>query len=266
MENAIVVSKTFVLGLKFHCKGCEAKVKRRLQSIQGVHKIEIDSEKGHVTISGTIDPPTLISILGKLSIQAVLLWEQSPPPKEDSISSRSTINGDDNSDHQNMGKIISGSKLFDQFDDSNMVRTFQQLSLGNETHEVTITKTVKVILNEGKMEVVETTNSITTGKNPKVVNNNNNNNSIPPGREEKTVIGTPYLGVENMQGHHCCCQISGHMHHQNQQWPPPPPLGGSAATSAPQMQYEYPPVRPAMVHPPYQSVFSDDNVNGCVII
>ncbi|GAA0165461.1 hypothetical protein LIER_20860 [Lithospermum erythrorhizon] len=291
MEYALAASKTFVLGLKLHCKGCEAKVKRKLLSLQGVHTVSIDSKKGHITITGTIDPPTIISLLEKYRKKAVLLWEQ-PPSQED--GSNNSINGENNSNEERAQIISKDPITIDHFDDLNVAKTIQQLSRGVKDLkeiEVTFSKTVKVVFNDnGKMELLETTNSITTGKDDKMVMNINN--GIPT-REEKTVIGTPYLcsgsccggkgGVQNFQGnHHCCCQFSGNIHNHNHHWLPPgvgytTPLGrsqhwetSSAAPSAPPVhQYDYGTLPPSMgyYYPHHdQSVFSDDNPNGCVVM
>nr|GME09312.1 heavy metal-associated isoprenylated plant protein 33-like [Ipomoea batatas] len=51
---------TCVLKVNIHCDGCKHKVKKILQKIEGVYKIGIDSESGKVTVSGNVDPATLI--------------------------------------------------------------------------------------------------------------------------------------------------------------------------------------------------------------
>nr|GMD80534.1 heavy metal-associated isoprenylated plant protein 33-like [Ipomoea batatas] len=57
--------QTCVLKVNIHCDGCKHKVKKILQKIEGVYKIGIDSESGKVTVSGNVDPATLIKKLTK---------------------------------------------------------------------------------------------------------------------------------------------------------------------------------------------------------
>ncbi|KAL3505861.1 hypothetical protein ACH5RR_031243 [Cinchona calisaya] len=64
--------KTCVLKVNIHCDGCKNKVKKILQKIDGVYKTNIDSELGKVTISGNVDPETLIKKLRKSGKRAEL--------------------------------------------------------------------------------------------------------------------------------------------------------------------------------------------------
>ncbi|XP_075476258.1 heavy metal-associated isoprenylated plant protein 32-like [Primulina tabacum] len=57
--------QTCVLKVNIHCDGCKQKVKKILQKIDGVYTTNIDSEQGKVTVSGNIDPATLIKKLTK---------------------------------------------------------------------------------------------------------------------------------------------------------------------------------------------------------
>ncbi|CAI9771009.1 unnamed protein product [Fraxinus pennsylvanica] len=57
--------QTCVLKVHIHCEGCKHKVKKILQKIDGVYKTTIDSEQGKVTVSGNVDPETLIKKLSK---------------------------------------------------------------------------------------------------------------------------------------------------------------------------------------------------------
>ncbi|KAL0919795.1 hypothetical protein M5K25_011914 [Dendrobium thyrsiflorum] len=58
-------TKTCVLKVNIHCEGCKKKVKKLLQKIDGVYTIAIDTEQGKVTVTGNIDPSTLIKKLRK---------------------------------------------------------------------------------------------------------------------------------------------------------------------------------------------------------
>lgn len=57
--------QTCVLKVNIHCDGCKRKVKKILQKIDGVYTTSIDSEQGKVTVSGNVDPATLIKKLAK---------------------------------------------------------------------------------------------------------------------------------------------------------------------------------------------------------
>ncbi|KAH0461981.1 hypothetical protein IEQ34_009556 [Dendrobium chrysotoxum] len=58
-------TKTCVLKVNIHCEGCKKKVKKLLQKIDGVYTIAIDTEQGKVTVTGNVDPSTLIKKLRK---------------------------------------------------------------------------------------------------------------------------------------------------------------------------------------------------------
>ncbi|XP_042493897.1 heavy metal-associated isoprenylated plant protein 37-like [Macadamia integrifolia] len=55
--------QTCVLKVNIHCDGCKQKVKKHLQKIEGVLKVSIDAEQQKVTVSGSVDPATLIKKL-----------------------------------------------------------------------------------------------------------------------------------------------------------------------------------------------------------
>ncbi|XP_022878801.1 heavy metal-associated isoprenylated plant protein 33-like [Olea europaea var. sylvestris] len=57
--------QTCVLKVNVHCDGCKHKVKKILQKIEGVYTTNIDAEQGKVTVSGNVDPTTLIKKLAK---------------------------------------------------------------------------------------------------------------------------------------------------------------------------------------------------------
>ncbi|CAK9181488.1 unnamed protein product [Ilex paraguariensis] len=65
--------------VNIHCQGCERDIKKLLKKIPGVCSTEIDAEQGTVTVSGTVHPQTVITILGKAGKVAELLPEQSFP-------------------------------------------------------------------------------------------------------------------------------------------------------------------------------------------
>ncbi|KAF8387820.1 hypothetical protein HHK36_026481 [Tetracentron sinense] len=55
--------QTRVLKVSIHCEGCKRKVKKILQSIDGVYTITIDSKQHKVTVTGNVDAETLIKKL-----------------------------------------------------------------------------------------------------------------------------------------------------------------------------------------------------------
>ncbi|KAG5535368.1 hypothetical protein RHGRI_023209 [Rhododendron griersonianum] len=54
-----------VLKVNVNCGGCKRKVKKLLRRIEGVYKVEIDTEQDKVTVTGTVDSDTLIKKLEK---------------------------------------------------------------------------------------------------------------------------------------------------------------------------------------------------------
>ncbi|KAK4772172.1 hypothetical protein SAY86_013947 [Trapa natans] len=54
------------------CDGCKRKVKKLLQSIEGVLKVEIDPVNPKVTVFGNVEPPVLVKKLAKAGKQADL--------------------------------------------------------------------------------------------------------------------------------------------------------------------------------------------------
>ncbi|KAI5650595.1 hypothetical protein M9H77_36600 [Catharanthus roseus] len=69
--------QTCVLKVNIHCDGCKHKVKKILQKIDGVYTTQIDSEQGKVTVSGNVDPDTLIKKLAKSGKHAEI-WGAAP--------------------------------------------------------------------------------------------------------------------------------------------------------------------------------------------
>ncbi|KAI3440422.1 HMA domain-containing protein [Psidium guajava] len=64
--------QTFVLRVNIHCDGCRKKVKKRVLKISGVKNISIDAELGKVTVTGHVDPRTVIKKLWKSGKHAEL--------------------------------------------------------------------------------------------------------------------------------------------------------------------------------------------------
>ncbi|KAJ4882347.1 Heavy metal transport/detoxification superfamily protein [Raphanus sativus] len=58
-------SSTVVLKMKLHCQGCEHKIKRIVNKINGVHSVAIDSAKDFVIVKGIIDVKQLTPYLNE---------------------------------------------------------------------------------------------------------------------------------------------------------------------------------------------------------
>ncbi|XP_018807848.1 heavy metal-associated isoprenylated plant protein 36-like [Juglans regia] len=68
--------KTWVLKVLIHCEGCKKKVKKVLQSIEGVYTTTVDIQQQKVTVNGNVDADTLIKKLLRSGKQAELLPEK----------------------------------------------------------------------------------------------------------------------------------------------------------------------------------------------
>ncbi|RWW20834.1 hypothetical protein GW17_00015034 [Ensete ventricosum] len=71
--NNLFTMQTCVLKVSIHCNGCKKKVNKLLQKVDGVYTTSIDAEQGRVTVSGDVDPATLIKKLSKAGKHAELL-------------------------------------------------------------------------------------------------------------------------------------------------------------------------------------------------
>ncbi|KAI4307624.1 hypothetical protein L6164_030793 [Bauhinia variegata] len=68
--------ETFVLKLYMNCQGSMNKAKRLLREIEGVYKLEINAEEEKVTVTGIVDPSTLVQKLVN-SGKHVEIWNES---------------------------------------------------------------------------------------------------------------------------------------------------------------------------------------------
>ncbi|XP_017256132.1 heavy metal-associated isoprenylated plant protein 33 isoform X1 [Daucus carota subsp. sativus] len=103
----IVKIKVCALRVSIHCDGCQKKVKKVLQKIEGVYKVSIDSEQGKVTVSGDFDPEILIKKLKKHGKRAEL-WD-APKPNTNGEQTQQPIVKDMQLDNGKEGKNGSGS-------------------------------------------------------------------------------------------------------------------------------------------------------------
>ncbi|XP_008805754.2 heavy metal-associated isoprenylated plant protein 35 [Phoenix dactylifera] len=70
--------QTLTLKVAIHCEGCKKKVKKVLQSIEGVYKTTIDSQQQKVVVTGNVEAETLIKKLVKTGKHAELWPEKKP--------------------------------------------------------------------------------------------------------------------------------------------------------------------------------------------
>ncbi|KAK4273438.1 hypothetical protein QN277_021842 [Acacia crassicarpa] len=77
-----LICKNYALKVSIHCEGCKRKVKKILQSIDGVYSINIDLKKQKVMVMGNVDSKTLIKKLTKAGKHAELWPEKSDSKKK----------------------------------------------------------------------------------------------------------------------------------------------------------------------------------------
>ncbi|XP_073148317.1 heavy metal-associated isoprenylated plant protein 32-like [Henckelia pumila] len=99
--------QTCVLKVNIHCDGCKTKVKKTLQKIDGVYTIKIDSEQGKVTVSGNVDPATLIKKLIKNGKHAEI-WGASKPHENQLNNQFKNLMIDNGKGGNNKGDIKKG--------------------------------------------------------------------------------------------------------------------------------------------------------------
>nr|XP_016496447.1 PREDICTED: uncharacterized protein DDB_G0290685-like [Nicotiana tabacum] len=64
-KQEMLKTQTCVLKVNIHCDGCKQKVKKKLQKIEGVYTVKIDADQSKVTVTGNVDPNTLVKKLVK---------------------------------------------------------------------------------------------------------------------------------------------------------------------------------------------------------
>ncbi|XP_010269490.1 PREDICTED: heavy metal-associated isoprenylated plant protein 3-like [Nelumbo nucifera] len=100
--------KTHILKVSIHCEGCKRKVKKVLQSIEGVYTVTIDLQKHKVVVNGNIDAETLIKKLQKTGKHAELWPEKAE--KKDKKSGKSKKNEQQNDSKSNENGSPDGQK------------------------------------------------------------------------------------------------------------------------------------------------------------
>ncbi|CAL5014369.1 unnamed protein product [Urochloa decumbens] len=73
------MSKVTVVKVDTSCAKCKRKVLQAVSGLQGVDKIEVDSEKGTMTVTGTVDPVDVIVHTRKAGRRASVISIGAPP-------------------------------------------------------------------------------------------------------------------------------------------------------------------------------------------
>eukprot|EP01018_Ginkgo_biloba_P040804 Gb_26201 [translate_table: standard] len=67
---------TAVLKVNIDCEGCNQKLHKALESIEGLHEFSIDASQNKVTVKGTMEPEKLVKRLGKKTGKNVQLMKE----------------------------------------------------------------------------------------------------------------------------------------------------------------------------------------------
>ncbi|KAL6651881.1 hypothetical protein ACP70R_010806 [Stipagrostis hirtigluma subsp. patula] len=77
------MSKRTVLRVDTSCAKCKRKVLQAVSGLQGVDKIEVDSKKGTMTVTGSVDPVDVIVQTRKAGKRANVVTIGPPPKPEE---------------------------------------------------------------------------------------------------------------------------------------------------------------------------------------
>ncbi|XP_038878146.1 uncharacterized protein LOC120070300 [Benincasa hispida] len=83
--------ETHVLKVHMNCQGCLQKVRKLLKRIEGVYKVNINSEQQKVTVTGSVDSTILIKKLLKLGKHAELWSSTSKQDEAEEANLRKNI-------------------------------------------------------------------------------------------------------------------------------------------------------------------------------
>ncbi|RCV15015.1 hypothetical protein SEVIR_3G026200v4 [Setaria viridis] len=91
------MSKVTVIKVDTSCAKCKRKVLQAVSGLQGVDKIEVDSEKGTMTVTGTVDPVDVIVQARKAGRRASVITIGAPPkPAEEKKPEQQQKKADEN--------------------------------------------------------------------------------------------------------------------------------------------------------------------------
>lgn len=287
---SLVATKTFALKLKIHCNGCEKKLKQMLLKVQGVHSVQVDAKQGQVLITGTVDPPTIQTMLKeKLGRKAELLWEQGP------LAPSATSPTDCGKD---VGIVTQSPKAIKSLSIQDIMENPEQFSGIPGLKTVEVTSTIKLSFKNGSVtEITSTRNDVQSVQRSKPL-------ALPPpspghhhglcaassscsgghavssthGPQGCCFHGNGYLGSCGMHSLNNCCQWQSPRvaFGSNVSPPGPAPPWEFGIPSAPPMPSDYEPSAHAAPPPPpqlapvrantYPTMFSDENPESCIIV
>ncbi|QHO33688.1 hypothetical protein HN51_027355 [Arachis hypogaea] len=81
-KEEIIEVITAIYKVNLHCPKCGSNIKKHLLTIEGVHSVEIDTEKGEIKAKGKLDPLKILKIIEKKSKRKVELISPKIKPKE----------------------------------------------------------------------------------------------------------------------------------------------------------------------------------------
>ncbi|MED6107722.1 hypothetical protein PIB30_016760 [Stylosanthes scabra] len=81
-KEEIIEVITAIYKVNLHCPKCGSNIKKHLMTIEGVHSVEIDAEKGEIKAKGKLDPLKILKIIEKKSKRKVELISPKIKPKE----------------------------------------------------------------------------------------------------------------------------------------------------------------------------------------
>lgn len=242
MEKSIIPAKTFVLKTNIHCKGCEKKMKKLLQSINGVHTITIDAAQEKVTISGTIDPHTVQKLLEKAGKKSELVWEPTNNLQIIDLESKYSQNNTSNNYHG--------------IHDKDVVNRLQQLS------EIKGLKSIELTRNRLKL-------TFRDGDNDCDVQDLHGHGVTCCARHSTSVM---HGGLRNKYHGTCCARNCACSMCSGGSVTAGIPWTGSLPSAPPEVVPEYydtpppPPPPPPVMGYPYDTSFSDENPRACTIM
>ncbi|KAJ8459576.1 hypothetical protein OPV22_032502 [Ensete ventricosum] len=88
--------QTWILKVSIHCEGCRKKVKKVLQSMEGVYKTTVDPQQHRVVVTGNVEADILIKKLLKAGKHAEL-WPEKKPIEDGLRSGAGSSDGSSNS-------------------------------------------------------------------------------------------------------------------------------------------------------------------------
>ncbi|KAF3436420.1 hypothetical protein FNV43_RR23512 [Rhamnella rubrinervis] len=113
--------QTWVLKVSIHCEGCKKKVKKVLQSIEGVYTTTIDSQQHKVTVTGNVDADILLKKLLRSGKHAEIWPEKSDKKKsgksKNNQKHKYTEEGVDDRNENSAEKTQNPAKNIDDDDD-----------------------------------------------------------------------------------------------------------------------------------------------------